>query len=69
MICGLINSFVELGGFFMQIDVLSIPILRDAQRHPEKYHSLSVRVSGWSARFVTLDSSYQQMVIERAEHH
>lgn len=67
-ICGLIDSFVELSGFFMQIDVLSVSTLRDAQQYPEKYHSLSVRISGWSARFVTLDSDYQQMVIERAEH-
>ena len=68
-ICGLIDSFVELGGFFMQIDVVSVSLLREAQKQPEKYHSLSVRISGWSARFITLDTSYQQMVIERAEHH
>lgn len=61
----LIQGFVSLGGFFMQIDVVDGEILKEAQKHPEQYKTLSVRVSGWNARFVTLDKEWQQMIIER----
>lgn len=61
----LIRGFVECGGFFMQIDVTSTETLLDAQKHPEKYPTLAVRISGWSARFITLDENWQRMVIER----
>ena len=36
--------------------------------HPEDYQTLSVRVSGWNARFVTLDKQWQDMVIAQNEH-
>ena len=65
MIVSLIRSFVDLGGYFMQMDVLDRQTLYDAQEHPENYQNLSVRVSGWNARFVTLDREWQEMVIER----
>ncbi len=62
----LIRGFIRLGGFFMQLDVVDSAVLRDAQLHPEKYKTLSVRVSGWNARFVTLNHDWQQMIIERS---
>lgn len=49
----------------MQIDVNDKNILLDAQKHPEKYRTLSVRVSGWNARFITLDKEWQDMIIDR----
>ena len=61
----LIKSFVTLGGFFMQPDVVDASVLREAQKDPESYKTLSVRVSGWNARFVTLDKEWQEMVIEQ----
>jgi formate C-acetyltransferase len=64
----LIRGFIALGGFFMQPDVDYASILREAQERPEDYQTLSVRVSGWNARFVTLDKEWQQMVIEQNEH-
>ena len=64
----LIRGFVTLGGFFMQPDVADAAILRAAQEHPEEYSTLSVRVSGWNARFVTLDREWQEMVIAQSEH-
>ncbi|MCL1793788.1 MAG: hypothetical protein FWG34_07955 [Oscillospiraceae bacterium] len=64
-ITNLITGFVNLGGFFMNIDLIDDKILLDAKRHPENYKSLSVRISGWSARFVTLDEKWQNMVIGR----
>ncbi len=63
---GLIRGFVRLGGFFMQLDVADANALLEAQKHPEKFKTLSVRVSGWNARFVTLSDRWQQMIIERS---
>lgn len=64
----LIKGFVALGGFFMQPDVADAAILKQAQEHPEDFQTLSVRVSGWNARFVTLNKEWQDMVIEQNEH-
>ncbi len=64
----LMDGFVSLGGFFMQLDVLNAELLRRAQEDPDAYRTLSVRVSGWNARFITLDEKWQQMIIERTEH-
>ena len=64
----LMRGFVSLGGFFMQPDVVDASLLRAAQEHPEDYQTLSVRVSGWNARFVTLNKEWQDMVIEQNEH-
>ena len=63
---GLMQGFCALGGYFMQVDVLDVQTLLDAREHPEQYKTLSVRVSGWNARFVTLDDQWQRMVLERA---
>lgn len=64
----LMRGFVLLGGFFMQPDVVDASLLKDAQVHPENYQTLSVRVSGWNARFVTLNREWQDMVIAQNEH-
>ena len=66
-ISALIRGFVALGGFFMQIDVADAAVLRDAQEHPENYPALSVRISGWNARFVSLCREWQEMVINNVE--
>ncbi|MBO4217200.1 MAG: hypothetical protein J5940_04595, partial [Clostridia bacterium] len=63
----LMRGFVALGGFFMQPDVADAEILKRAQERPEEYQNLSVRVSGWNARFVTLNREWQDMVIEQNE--
>ena len=67
-LASLMRGFVSLGGFFMQPDVVDVSVLRAAQENPEDYQTLSVRVSGWNARFVTLDKEWQEMVIEQNEH-
>ncbi|MBR6784071.1 MAG: hypothetical protein IKM32_05185 [Clostridia bacterium] len=66
-IASLIKGFVRLGGFFMQIDVADAEILREAQKNPENYPSLAVRISGWNARFVTLSKEWQDMIIDNIE--
>ena len=65
-IASLIEGFVSQGGFFMQIDVTDAQTLLLAQQNPEAYRNLTVRVSGWNARFVTLNKEWQRMIIERA---
>lgn len=62
----LMDGFLALGGFFMQLDTVDIQTLLEAQRNPQKYKTLSVRVSGWNARFVTLNKEWQNMIIERS---
>lgn len=62
---GLIKAFVRLGGCFMQIDTVSADMLREAQKNPENFKSLTVRVSGWNARFVTMNKEWQDMIIKR----
>ncbi len=64
---GLMRSFVNLGGIFMQLDIVDTDLLRCAQENPENYPNLSVRISGWSARFATLNREWQDLIINRTE--
>ena len=64
---GLIKGFVRLGGCFMQIDTVSADVLIEAQKNPENFQNLSVRVSGWNARFVTMNKQWQDMIIDRTK--
>jgi formate C-acetyltransferase len=66
-LAALMRGFVKMGGWFLHVDVVDSTMLLDAQRHPEKYPNLSVRVAGWSARFATLDKNWQDMVIGRTQ--
>ena len=61
----LMRGFLDLGGIFLQLDAVDVQTLFEAQIHPENYKTLSVRVSGWNARFVTLNREWQNMIIER----
>ena len=63
----LLESFVRLGGFYLNIDVIDTDVLIDAQRHPERYPNLAVRISGWCARFNTLSKDWQDMIIQRTQ--
>lgn len=64
---GLIKAFVRLGGSFMQIDTVNADVLIEAQKNPENFQNLSVRVSGWNARFVTMNKQWQDMIIDRTK--
>ena len=64
---GLIKAFVRLGGSFMQIDTVNADVLTEAQKNPENFQNLSVRVSGWNARFVTMNKQWQDMIIDRTK--
>lgn len=47
----LIKTFIDLGGHQIQINAINRDTLIDAQKHPEKYPNLIVRVWGWSGYF------------------
>jgi formate C-acetyltransferase len=65
----LLRTFVDLGGgCYLSIDVLDADALLDAKVHPEHHQNLAVRISGWSARFVTLNEDWQDMIIGRTHH-
>lgn len=66
MLEGLLKSFIGLGGYYLQVDAVSREMLVDAKAHPERYPNLAVRISGWSARFATLEAAWQDMVIARS---
>jgi len=61
----LLRSFVNLGGFHWQFNVISSDILKDAQQNPEKHNDLVVRVAGYSALFTALSPKAQESIIER----
>ena len=62
----LMDGFLALDGFFLQLDTVDTQTLLDAQKNPEKYKTLSVRISGWNARFITLNQEWQEMIIQRS---
>ncbi len=61
----LVKRFVDLGGHQLQLNAVNPQRLLDAQKHPENYRQLVVRIWGWSAYFVELDKEYQDHVIAR----
>ncbi|MFX1593834.1 MAG: pyruvate formate lyase family protein, partial [Promethearchaeota archaeon] len=61
----IVEAYLELGGRELQINPISSEILRDAQAHPEKYPDLSVKVTGYSARFVEITKELQDDIIAR----
>ena len=55
------------GGVAMNINVVSPETLRDAQKHPEKYENLQVRVAGWNIRWNDIPRKEQDEYIARIE--
>ena len=63
----LIRSYFDQKGSHMQFNVVSRETLLDAQKHPDEYKHLVVRVAGYSALFTTLSKSLQDDIINRTE--
>ncbi len=63
----LMEVYFDEGGMQLQINVVDSDLLRNAQANPSQFRGLIVRVSGFSARFVTLDRRMQNEIIARAE--
>ena len=64
---GFVRSFVDLGGNFMTITLIDGDTLRQAQKEPERYSNLRVRLGGSQAYFVGLPPSFQDYYIARVE--
>ena len=63
----LIRAYFDQKGMHVQFNVVSRETLRDAQRNPENYKNLVVRVAGYSALFTSLSKSLQDDIINRTE--
>ena len=61
----LLDGYVEKGGHHLNVNVFTKETLLDAQKHPEKYPHLIVRVTGFSARFTSLSPEWQTYVLTR----
>lgn len=64
----IIRAYFSLGAFHVQFNTLSNEVLRKAQKHPEDYKDLLVRVAGYSTQFVNLSPEMQEAIIARTAH-
>jgi len=67
-IAHLIRAYFKMGGHHIQYNVVSAETLKEAQKYPEKYRDLIVRVAGYSDYFVNLGTKLQNEIIQRTEH-
>jgi formate C-acetyltransferase len=67
-LAGLIRVFIDQRIYHVQFNIVSSDTLRAAQKEPEKYQDLLVKVAGYSAFFVTLMKPAQDAIIARTEH-
>jgi pyruvate-formate lyase len=63
-----LRGYVENGGTALQINMIDADMLRDAQKHPENYRHLLVRVTGYNAYFTTIGRELQDEIIARESH-
>jgi pyruvate formate-lyase/glycerol dehydratase family glycyl radical enzyme len=66
-LCSLVRTYFSLGGHHVQFNVVDTNTLKLAQRHPDDYRNLLVRVAGYSDYFVDLDKDHQEEIISRTE--
>lgn len=66
-LASLIRGYFDEKGMHVQFNVIDKAVLIDAQKHPEQYRDLVVRVAGYSAQFICLDKNVQDDIIARTE--
>lgn len=65
----IVKTYLKRGGFELQINVVDNETLKKAQKNPEAYRDLVVRIGGYSDYFVRLSPEMQEEVISRTTHH
>jgi trans-4-hydroxy-L-proline dehydratase len=63
-----LRGYIENGGSALQINLIDADLLRDAQKHPENYKHLLVRVTGYNAYFTAIGRELQNEIIARESH-
>jgi pyruvate-formate lyase len=63
-----LRGYIENGGSALQINLVNADMLRDAQKNPENYHHLLVRVTGYNAYFTSIGRELQNEIIARESH-
>jgi formate C-acetyltransferase len=63
-----LRGYIENGGSALQINLIDADMLRDAQKHPEEYRHLLVRVTGYNAYFTSIGRELQNEIIARESH-
>jgi pyruvate-formate lyase len=64
----LLKTSIELNIYHNQFNIVDTKTLRDAQKHPQLYSDLIVRVAGYCAQFISLMPEAQEAIIARSEH-
>ena len=64
----LIRTYFNLNGHHIQFNIVDSDTLRQAQKNPDEYRDLLVRVAGYSDYFVDLDTDHQEEIISRTQH-
>lgn len=67
-LAALLLACCDIGGTSLQVNMIDPKVLREAQKKPEEYRNLLVRVTGYNAYFVTLGKEQQEEIIARACH-